>query len=99
MKSVAIGLMSLLVLVATGGAEQPLVAGQVRLVDGQPVAGAQVLLFDLADLRRGPVAQATADADREDGAGGWAGGLGSDAWVGSAWCLGKFAERRTGFAG
>ena len=63
MKSVAIGLMSLLVLVATGGAEQPFVAGQVRLVDGQPVAGAQVLLFDLADLRRGPVAQATADAD------------------------------------
>lgn len=63
MKSVAIGMMSLLVLVATGGAEQPLVAGQVRLVDGQPVAGAQVLLFDLADLRRGPVAQATADAD------------------------------------
>ena len=52
MKSFAICLMSLLVFVATGAAEQPSVSGQVRLSDGQPVAGAQVLLFDLANLRR-----------------------------------------------
>ena len=36
--------------------------GQVRLWGGLPVAGAQVVLFDLADLRRGAVAQATTDA-------------------------------------
>ena len=39
----------------------PMVAGQVRLPDGSPVAGAQVVLFDLADLIRGPVGQTTTD--------------------------------------
>ena len=39
-----------LVLSLSVGAE-PLVEGQVRLASGQPVAGAQVRLFDLADLR------------------------------------------------
>ena len=39
------------------------VLGQVRLAGGLPIAGAQVLLFDLGDLRRGAVAQATTDAD------------------------------------
>ena len=36
--------------------------GQVRLSGGLPVAEAQVMLFDLSDLR-GVVAQATTDAD------------------------------------
>ena len=38
------------------------ILGQVRLSGGLPVAGAQVMLFDLADLRRGVVAQTTTDA-------------------------------------
>ena len=37
------------------------VSGQARLSDGRPVAGAQVMLFDLADLRRGAVARAITD--------------------------------------
>ena len=40
---------------------EPLVEGRVRLVSGR-AAAAQVLLFDLTDLRRGPVARATTDA-------------------------------------
>ena len=39
------------------------ILGQVRLLGGLPVAGAQVILFDLADLRRGVVAQTTTDED------------------------------------
>ena len=39
-----------------------MVAGQVRLADGRPVDGAEVMLFDLADLRRGIVARAATDA-------------------------------------
>ncbi len=35
---------------------EPLVEGRVRLDSGQPVAGAQVLLFDLSDLRAVPLA-------------------------------------------
>ena len=38
------------------------ILGQVRLSGGLPVAGAQVMLFDLADLRRGVVAQTTTNA-------------------------------------
>ena len=41
---------------------EPVVEGQVRLATGESVAGAQVLLFDLGNLRRGAVAQATTDA-------------------------------------
>ena len=41
---------------------EPVVEGQVRLAAGESVAGAQVLLFDLGNLRRGAVAQATTDA-------------------------------------
>ena len=41
---------------------EPLVEGQVRLASGQAATAAQVLLFDLTDLRRGPVARATTDA-------------------------------------
>ena len=55
-------LLALLGLVQAGAAEQLMVAGQVRLSDGQPVAGAQVALFDLTDLRAGAVARATTDA-------------------------------------
>ena len=42
---------------------EPLVEGRVRLAAGQAAAAAQVLLFDLTDLRRGPVARATTDAE------------------------------------
>ena len=50
-----------LVLSLSVGAE-PLVEGHVRLESGQPVAGAQVRLFDLADLAAGPIAETTTDA-------------------------------------
>ena len=63
MKSLMVCLMGLLVFVQTGAAEQSTVAGQVRLSGGLPVAEAQVLLFDLRDLRRGVLAQATTDED------------------------------------
>ena len=63
MKSLAVCLLSLLVSASTASAEAPIVSGQVRLVDGSPVAEAQVLLFDVADLRRGALVQATTDAE------------------------------------
>ena len=59
-KFFAVCLISLLVSASTS-AEEPTVSGQVRLVDGSAVAGAQVLLFDVSDLRRGAVGQATTD--------------------------------------
>ena len=58
--SLMVSLLSLLVFVEAGTAQQ---SGQVRLSGGLPVAGAQVMLFDLANLRRGAVAQATTDED------------------------------------
>ena len=54
-------LISLLISVQASPASSPVVEGQVRLAAGSPVAGAQVVLFDVADLRRGPVGQATTD--------------------------------------
>ena len=63
MKSLMVCLMGLLVFVQTGAAQQATVAGQVRLDSGLPVDGARVVLFDLRDLRRGVVAQATTDVD------------------------------------
>ena len=39
-------------------AAEPLVEGRVRLSSGAPVPGAQVLLFDLSDLRAAPLAAA-----------------------------------------
>ena len=63
MKSFAVCLIGLLVSVSVASAEAPTVSGHVRLVDGSAVAGAQVLLFDVADLRRGALGQATTDAD------------------------------------
>lgn len=44
-----------------GGASEPL-SGQVQLPSGAPVAGAQVWLFDLHDVRTAPVV-VTTDAD------------------------------------
>ena len=41
---------------------EPLVEGRVRLSSGAPASSAQVLLFDMTALERGPVAQATTDA-------------------------------------
>ena len=40
-------------------ATDPLLEGHVRLPSGAPVAGAQVLLFDLADLRAAPLSATT----------------------------------------
>ena len=42
---------------------EPLIEGRVRLASGQAAAAAQVLLFDLTDLRRGSVARATTNAE------------------------------------
>ena len=63
MKFFAVCLISLLASVSAASAEEPTVLGQVRLVDGSAVAGAQVMLFDVSDLRRGALGQATTDAD------------------------------------
>ena len=52
-------LVGLLVSVQASPVSPPVISGQVRLPEGSPVAGAQVVLFDVADLRRGPVGQAT----------------------------------------
>ena len=40
---------------------EPLLEGQVRLESGEPVADAQVRLFDLSDLERGAIARAMTD--------------------------------------
>ena len=49
-----------LVFVVSASAE-PLLEGQVRLDSGEPVADAQVRLFDLSDLRQGAIARAMTD--------------------------------------
>ncbi|MCY3791186.1 MAG: carboxypeptidase-like regulatory domain-containing protein [Gemmatimonadetes bacterium] len=61
MKSLVVCLVGLLVSVQASPVSPPMVSGQVRLSDGSPVAGAQVVLFDVADLAKGPVGQATTD--------------------------------------
>ena len=61
MRFLLVCLIGLLVPVEARPVSPPMVAGQVRLVDGSPVAGAQVVLFDVAELSRGPVGQATTD--------------------------------------
>ena len=63
MKSLVVCLISLLVSASTASAEAPIVSGQVRLADGSAVAGAQVMLFDVSDLRRGALGRAMTDAD------------------------------------
>ena len=52
MKSFAVCLIGLLASVSVVSAEALTISGQVRLASGEPAAGAQVMLFDLADLRR-----------------------------------------------
>ena len=42
-------------------AAEPLLEGRVRLESGQPVADAQVQLFDLTNLRQGAIARAMTD--------------------------------------
>ena len=69
-------LVGLLVSVQASPVSPPVISGQVRLSDGLPVAGAQVVLFDVADLRRGAVGQATTDE-----AGTFALPLTGGAWV------------------
>ena len=54
-------LISLSISVQASPASSPVVEGLVRLADGSPVADAQVVLFDVGDLSRGPVGQATTD--------------------------------------
>ena len=49
-------------LLSVGVEAESVVEGQVRLAAGETAAGAQVRLFDLGNLRRGAVAQATTDA-------------------------------------
>ena len=49
-----------LVFVVSVSAE-PLLEGRVRLESGEPVADAQVRIFDLTDLRRGAIARAMTD--------------------------------------
>ena len=61
MNSLVVFLIGLLASVSVVSAEAPTVSGQVRLVDGSAVAGAQVLLFDVEDLRRGVLGRATTD--------------------------------------
>ena len=40
---------------------ESLLEGRVRLASGEPVADAQVRIFDLTDLRQGAIARATTD--------------------------------------
>ena len=54
-------LVGLLVAVDVRPASSSVISGQVRRPDGLPVVDAQVVLFDVADLRQGPVGQATTD--------------------------------------
>ena len=61
MKSLVACLMGLMIFIQTDATQPPTVSGHVRLAGGLPVAGAQVMLFDMADLRRGVVAYATTD--------------------------------------
>ena len=61
MQFLMVCLVGLLVSVQASPVSPPVVEGHVRLPDGSPVAGAQVVLFDVADLRRGPVGKATTD--------------------------------------
>ena len=61
MKSLVACLMGLMIFIQTDATQQPTISGHVRLSGGLPVAGAQVMLFDVADLRQGMVARATTD--------------------------------------
>ena len=54
-------LIALFSVVSSVAADPSAISGHVRQADGQPVAGAQVALFDVSDLAAGAVAQATTD--------------------------------------
>ena len=55
-------IVSLIGLVFVGAAAaEPLLEGRVRLESGEPVADAQVRIFDLSDLRQGAIARAMTD--------------------------------------
>ena len=56
----AIGWLIGLVFVVSVWAE-PLIEGRVRLESGEPVADAQVRIFDMTDLRQGAIARAMTD--------------------------------------
>ena len=53
---------SIVLMLASPLVAEPLLEGRVRLSSGEAVVAAQVMVFDLTDLQRGPVAQATTDA-------------------------------------
>ena len=57
----AVGLLGLVVGVGAEASSRGQVLGQVRLESGLPVVGAQVLVFDVRDLRRGVLAAGTTD--------------------------------------
>ena len=61
MKFLMVCLMGLMLSAQANTAPQSTVYGQVRLADGRPVVGAQVTLFDLADLHQGVVARTMTD--------------------------------------
>ncbi|MYA23892.1 MAG: T9SS type A sorting domain-containing protein, partial [Gemmatimonadetes bacterium] len=60
MKSLISSLIGFMLSVSVSAA--PLIEGQVRLDSGEPVANAQVRIFDMSDLRQGAIARATTDA-------------------------------------
>ena len=59
MKSLIISLISLVSVLSVSA--ESLVEGRVRLDSGEPVAEAQVHIFDMTDLQRGPIARAQTD--------------------------------------
>ena len=59
MKSFIVSLIGLVFVVAASA--EPLLEGRVRLESGEPVADAQVRIFDLSDLRQGAIARALTD--------------------------------------
>ncbi len=61
MRFIRVCLMGLFVFVHAVMAQEQTISGKVRLADGRAVAGAAVVLFDLADLHRGAVARAMTD--------------------------------------
>ena len=60
MKSLISSLIGFVLSVSVSAA--PLIEGRVRLDSGEPVANAQVRIFDMTDLQRGAIARATTDA-------------------------------------
>ena len=57
MKAIMGSLIGLISVLSVGA--EPLIEGRVRLDYGEPIAEAQVRIFDMTDLRRGAIAHAT----------------------------------------